>query len=65
MTDERQQILQNHKKIPEGGKKEDFFSVIVQKINKAPLRGGAADNKQIISVFTEHIVWQAEHSQRL
>lgn len=45
--------------------KKRLFTVIVQKINKAPLRGGAADNKQIISVFMEHIVWQAECSQRL
>lgn len=63
MTDERKQILQNHKKIPEGKKR--LFTVIVQKINKAPLQGSAADNKQIIPVFMEHIVWQAERSRRL
>lgn len=65
MTDERKQILQNHEKTPEGGGGERLFTVIVQKINKAPLQGSAADNKQIISVSMEHIVQQAERSPRL
>lgn len=66
MTDERKPILQHHKKKPElGGRKKGLFTVIVQKINKAPLQGSAADNKQIISVSMEHIVWQAECSLRL
>lgn len=64
MTDERKQILWNHKKIPKEKrrkkeKKRQLFAVIVEQINKAALQGCTGDNKQMISVFMEHIVWQA------
>lgn len=36
MTDERKQILQNHKRHKREKKKKRLFPVIVQKINKAP-----------------------------